>query len=147
MSMFKQISGNHSPGNCIVSTCFYSPMHVHILWNTHRKKKTQFLYMKAHKHTCTLTLCVSTQPCRQQEGETLLPVEEWVEGAVVTECTQLHVCMCTVYCEYMCEFILYFYCCLRGYWFISTCSVDTTCFGRSLKLLTPVICDAVSGRI
>lgn len=144
--------------------CFTLFLHSHTFLHVlETRRHRQYLYMNAHKHTGTLTLCISIQPCRQQEGETLLPVEEWVEGVVVLAC----VCMCIQYSVNICvslhcsSLCLFYYCCPRGYWFISTRSVDTTGFGRSLKLplgphvdtthciwfLAPVICDTVSGRI
>lgn len=124
-----------SAGNCVVSV-FFSPIFTYTE-NTHKNKRTQAVSL--HEHTHAPTLCISIQPCRQQEEETLLPVEEWVEGAVVTVCTRLCVCVFPVYCEYVCVHtavpsVFFYYCCLRGYWFISTHSVDTTGFGWSLKL-------------
>lgn len=50
-------------------------------------------------------LCISVEPW-QQEGEMPLPVEEWVEGAVVTVSLLDYAC---VFCAYVCEFTLRFH--------------------------------------
>lgn len=75
--------------------------------NTQRNNRIQAvsvfsrMHINTHTHPDTSRICV--QPSRQQEGETLLPVEEWMEGVLVT--LSVPDCMC-VYWGYMCAFLL-----------------------------------------
>lgn len=75
-----------------------------------------FLCERAKTHAPTL--CISVEPW-QQEGEMPLPVEEWVEGAVVTPSLHDYACVFVRTCVslHCASMFLYCFCCL---WFIGS---------------------------